>query len=120
MGAKNISKSCACWKAALISEDKLILELGEMATAMRDVVPILAKDFKYLGQERELVHSIAEYVANQENRLLRVLSANGLTPTARLGLAKDSFVAPKNIDASNAEIENLFYGADKLPPPEGQ
>ena len=59
-------------KTAEITADELIQELIQMAVAIEELAPALVRDFVYLGQECELVSSIAKYAITQAERLLSI------------------------------------------------
>ncbi len=59
------------------------------------------------GAETEIV------IARNGKPAARLVPLNDEPKGQRLGVAKGKFVAPANIDAMNAEIEELFYGPTK-------
>lgn len=52
----------------------------------------------------------SEIVIARNGRPIARMVLIGRQPGQRLGVAKGKFIAPKNIDASNPEIEEMFLG----------
>ena len=58
------------------------------------------------GQEREII------IARNGRPAAKLVPLNSVANGKRIGVAKGKFVVPDNIDASNAEVAQLFMGGE--------
>ncbi|WP_053200376.1 HipA domain-containing protein [Herbaspirillum hiltneri] len=90
-------------------------ELARLASAAFVHAKRLAIDSIYTDDERAFLLSVTDFVSSQAKKMLRFagdIYVHGNPSGVHLGLAKDKFEAPADIDATNSEIGRMFNGDD--------